>query len=185
MRKILFSATLLLCALSGQAQEKVMNIEKADGTRSQLRVADLKQISFLAVEDDGQGLLVMTSDGHTSVVLFNSKPVVTFSDGKLKVKSSSADVVEFEIADIAEMQFCDASEALAIAGPEGTTCVLQDGGVLLRDIPKGIVPCVYAIDGRSIPTPSFQGSELRLSRATLGTGIFIVKVGKFSTKIKL
>jgi hypothetical protein len=44
---------------------------------------------------------------------------------------------------------------------------------------------IYSIDGRSLPTPSFSNGELRLSRATLGTGIFIVKVGTFSTKIQL
>ena len=49
MRKIIALATLLLGALSGQAQEKVMNIQKTDGTNAQTRIADLKQISFLHV----------------------------------------------------------------------------------------------------------------------------------------
>lgn len=185
MRKILYVAALLLSTLSGQAQEKVMNIQKADGTSTPMRVADLKQISFLTVEAGSQGLLVSTSDGEMAAVLFEENPVMTVSNGKLKVKSSSADALEFEIADIAEIQFGDVSEVTSIAGPEGTTCVLQDGGVLLRSIPKGIEPRVYSIDGRSIPTPPFQSGELRLNSATLGTGIFIVKVGKFSTKIKL
>ena len=184
MRKILVVTTLFLGVLTGRAQEKVMNIQKTDGTITQTRVADLKQISFLAVEDDGQGLLVKTSDGEMAAVLFESNPVVTVSSGKLTIKSSSADAVEFEIENIAEIQFGDVSEVTAIAGPEGTTCVVQDGCVLLRDIPTGIEPRICTADGRSIPVPPFAGNQLRLSRATLGTGIFIVRIGAFSAKIK-
>ena len=184
MRKILFVASLFFGSLLSQAQEKVMNIQKTDGTIAQTRLADLKQISFLTVEEGGQGLLVKTSDGETTAVLFEASPVVTVSNGKLTVKSSSADPVQFEISDIAEILFGDASDDTAISEQEGFACVLQDGGVLLRGIPKGVKPSICSIDGRSLPTPPFSDGELRLSRATLGTGIFIVKVGKFSTKVQ-
>ncbi|MBP5393335.1 MAG: hypothetical protein J6Y59_05925 [Bacteroidaceae bacterium] len=185
MKKNLVFATLLLVALSGQAQEKVMNILKTDGTNAQTRVADMKQISFLAVEAGDQGLLVKTLDGETAFVLFESNPVVTISNGKLTVKPSSATAMRFEINDIAEILFGDESDATPIRKTEGFAFVMQDGSVLLRNIPKGIKPCIYSIDGRNLPTPPFQGGELRLSRATLGPGIFIVKVGTLSTKIKL
>lgn len=184
MRKILVLAALFLGGLSSQAQEKVMNIQKTDGTIAQTRVADLKQISFLTVDEGGQGLLVKTSGGETTAVLFEASPVVTVSSGKLTVKSSSADAVQFEISDIVEIQFGDASDATGISNLEGFACVLQDGGVLLRGIPKGVKPRICSIDGRSLPTPPFSDGELRLSRATLGTGIFIVNVGKFSTKVQ-
>ena len=159
-----------------------MNIQKTDGTIAQTRVADLKQISFLTVEE-GQGLLVKTLGGEKVGVLFETNPVVTVSNGKLTVKPSSEDAVEFEITDISEIQFGEVS-GTAISELEGFACVLQDGGLLLRGLPKDAKPRVYSIDGRSLPTPSFSNGELRLSRATLGTGIFIVKVGTFSTKIK-
>ena len=147
-------------------------------------MADLKQINFLTVDEGGQGLLVKTSGGETTAVLFEASPVVTVSNGKLTVKSSSADAVQFEISDIVEIQFGDASDATAISELEGFACVLQDGGVLLRGIPKDVKPLICSIDGRSLPTPPFSDGEFRLSRATLGTGIFIVKVGKFSTKVQ-
>lgn len=185
MRKTLVVATLFLGILSGRAQEKVMDIQKTDGTSIRTRVADLKQISFLTVDEGGQGLLVKTMGGETAGILFETNPVVTVSKGKLIVKSSSAETVEFEITDIAEILFGDASEYTGIDELKGFTYVLQEGGMLLRGIPKGITPRVYSIDGRSLPTPSFSNGELRLSRATLGTGIFIVKVGTFSTKIQL
>ena len=184
MRKILVVAFLLLGIPSGRAQEKVMNIMKTDGTTAQTRVAELKQISFLTVDAAGQGLLVKTLDGETAAILFETNPVVTVSSGKLTVKSDTANPTQFVIADIAEILFGDASDPTPLSELEGFACVLQDGGVLLRGIPDGVKPLVCTIDGRSLPTPSFSGGELRLSRAALGTGIFIVKVGSFSTKIR-
>lgn len=185
MRKILIVATLFLSVLSVQAQEKVMNILKTDGTTTQTRVADLKQISFLTTSEGGQGLLVKTSGGETAAVLFEANPVVTVSNGKLTIKSDSADPVQIEITDIAEILFGDATDATAISKHEGFACVLQNGGLLLRNIPAGVKPLIYSIDGRSLPTPHVSGGELRLSRTALGTGVFIVKVGTFSTKIQL
>ena len=197
MRKFIVLATLSLAALSGQAQdapqqvrfgasasEKVMNILKTDGTCTQTRVADLSQISFLTVDEGGQGLVVKTLGGETAAVLFETNPIVTISNGKLIVKPSSDEAVEFEITDIAEILFRKASDDMAINELKDFDFVLQEDGALLRGIPKGVTPRVYSLDGRTLPTPPFLGSELRLSRTTLGSGIFIVKVGTFTIKIK-
>lgn len=184
MRKILVVATLFLCSLAGQAQEKVMNIIRTDGITAQTRVADLKEISFLTIEEGGRGLIVKTLGDETAAVLFEANPVVTVSEGKLNIKPKTADAIEFEISDIAEIVFGEVSDATAIKGTEGFAFVLQEGGALLRGIPEGTTPLVYSIDGRRLPTPSFSNGELKLSRATLGSGIFIVKVGTFATKVK-
>ena len=159
-----------------------MNVQKTDGTTAQARVADLKQISFLTVDPGNQGLLIKTLGGETANVLFETNPVVTISNGKLTVKSSSASPMVFEIVDIAEIVF--GKESTAINDLKGFACVLEEGAVLLRGIPNGAKPHVFSLDGRSLPTPPFQGDELRLNRSTLGTGIYIVKVGTFSTKIQ-
>lgn len=184
MRKILLAVTLLLCAFSCKAQEKVINIQKTDGTASQTRVVELDEISFLTVEQGGQGLMVKTLGGETVGVLFETNPVVTITNGKLRVKSS-AETVEFEITDIAEITFGDAREYTAITPVRDFSYVLQDGGALLRGIPEGVKPRVYTVDGRSIPAPAVAGGELQLNRSTLGSGVFIIKVGSFATKIKL
>lgn len=185
MKKILVAAVSLLAALSGRAQEKVMNIQMADGTTAQTRVADLKQISFLTVEEGGQGLLVKTLGGETVPVLFEVNPVVTISGGKLIIKSASTENIEVEISDISELLFGEAPDEDGIHQIKGFSYLLQDGGTLLRGIPKGVKPCIYSLDGRSIPTPPIHGDELILNRTTLGSGIFILKVGTFTTKISL
>ena len=184
MRKIL-AVTLSLCILPIHADEKVMNIQKKDGTTMQTRVADLKQINFLTTNEGDQGLLVKTQDGETTAILFKTVPVVTIASGKLIVKSTYADPVEFEITDIAEIQFGDKSEVTAINLPKGLTCVLQEGGILLRGIPEGVQPRLYSLDGRNLPTPPVEEGELQLNRSTLGSGVFIVKIGSLATKIQL
>ena len=184
MRKIL-AVILSLCILPIHADEKVMNIQKKDGTTMQTRVADLKQINFLTTNEGDQGLLVKTQDGETAAILFKTVPVVTIASGKLTVKSTYADPVEFEITDIAEIQFGDKSEAAAINLPKGLTCVLQEGGALLRGIPEGVQPRLYSFDGRNLPTPPVEEGELQLNRSTLGSGVFIVKIGSLATKIQL
>ena len=185
MRKKLLVSMLFLGVLSGQAQEKVMNIQKTDGTITQTRLAELKQLSFLTLEEGGQGLLVNTLNGETIGVLFEASPVVTVSDGKLVISPIAEEAMQIEITNISEIQFGDTSNATAISKLKDFDFVMQEGGALLRGIPKGVKPRIYSIDGRSLPTPSFQDGELRLSRSTLGTGIFIVKVGSFTTKIRL
>ena len=182
MRKLLFLATLMLGAVTVQAQEKVMNIQKTDQSSSQVRMADLQKISFLSVEEGNQGLLVKTLGGETAAVSFEMNPVVTVAEGKLIIQSKSEENLQFEISDIEEITF-GTSGTSGISKLKGFECVLQDDGVMLRGIPKGVKPRVYTIDGRSVPTPPFLNDELRLSRSTLGSGIFIVKVGTFSTKI--
>ena len=64
MRKTLLLASLFLGILHSQAQEQVMNIWKTDGTSTQTRVADLKQISFLRVDGANQGMQVKLSLIH-------------------------------------------------------------------------------------------------------------------------
>lgn len=184
MRKSLFAALLSLCAFAGNAQEKVMNIVKTDGTRIQTRVEELKQISFLTVSEGGEGLVVKTIGGGTASILFEESPVVTIQKGKLTIKPKTTDAVEFEITDIEEIVFGKKDDETTINKLEGFGFILQNGGALLKGIPEGTEPRIYTIDGRTVPTPPLHNGELRLSRNTLGTGIFIVKVGTFSTKIK-
>lgn len=185
MRKIFAIVTTLLAVLSAQAQEKVMNIQKTDGTVTQTRVADIDEISFLAADAGSNGMQVKTVNGDCAGVLFEANPVITAAGGRLTIKSTAAEAMEFEIADIAEILFGDVSDPADISNVKGFSFVMQDGAVLLRDIPEGITLRVYTVDGRSIATPRSSGRDILLNRQTLGTGIFIVKVGAFSTKIKL
>lgn len=161
-----------------------MNIQKKDGTCAQTRVDELKEITFLTVDKGGQGLRLTMLDGTKAAVLFEEQPVVNISSGKLSVKASQGDPVVFEIGDIAEISFGDVSGETAIDRVKDFAFVLENGGGLLRGIPEGVTPRVYTLDGRMLPTPPCSDGTLRLSSETLGKGVFIVKVGSFSTKVQ-
>ncbi|MBD5224761.1 MAG: hypothetical protein HDS68_02175 [Bacteroidales bacterium] len=185
MKKYLIIPAFILCALSATAQEKVMNVQKADGSSNSIRVAELKNISFLAGEEGNQGMLIKRTDGKTTAVLFKSNPEVTVSDGKLIIKSSAPEQSEIEISDIAEIAFGDGSDSVGKIERNDLVCVVYDDGISLRGIPMDTEPLIYSIDGQLMATPTCRNGELNLSRLTLGSGIFIVKVGSFATKIKL
>lgn len=175
---------LLLGALPGMAQEKVMNMLKTDGTTVQTRVNDLKQITFLGSDLSGQGLMVKTLGGETATVLFETDPVVTVGEGKLIVRPKTAETLEMEIADIAEILFGQTPGGAGISAPEGFSCIVRDGAMLLRGIPAGTAPLLCTIDGRTLPSPTVQDGQLLLSRATLGRGTFVIRVGSFAAKIQ-
>lgn len=185
MRKTLLLVSLFLGILHSQAQEQVMNIWKTDGTSTQTRVADLKQISFLRVDGANQGMQVKTLGGETVAVLFETEPIVTVASGTLVIKPDSTEALEIEISDIAEIRFGDMPNSITSSQAKTLSCIMQDDGALISGISKGITPRVYSTDGRRLPVPPVSNGQLRLDRSTLGTGIFIVKVGSLSTKIML
>ena len=150
MRKFIIAAFLLHAPLTMQAQEKAMNILMADGSSSQIRVAELSEISFLSVNDRKDCLLLSTK-----------------ASGEVKIL------------------FGDSASVNSIKRIPGFSMVVRQDGVLIRGIPQGVVPGAYTTDGISVPLPDSRNGELMLSREALGRGVYVLKVGSFTTKIKL
>ena len=101
MRKNYFVATLLFGVLWVQAQDKepLMNILKTDGTSSQTRVADLKQISFLTVDEGDQGMLSSTMlmklvNGAVLRNDVNEVAEITLADTTYNLNSSGYRILE-------------------------------------------------------------------------------------------
>ena len=187
MKKLLAMATLALCTLSGFAQtEKTMCVQKTDGTYALTRVAELSKISFLSIDDPGKGLIVSTSVAEPVGVFFEDSPEVTVSAGKLIVASkSAASPVEIEIDNITEITFGTPASVSVPGQDAGVECVLQPGAALFRGISEGTAAEIYTVDGRAVTAPAVVGGELRLDRDSLGSGIFIVCIGTFTTKVTL
>lgn len=185
MKNLLIISALMLASLPGMAQEKVMVVQKTDGTDSRIRVADLDRISFLSIDDSSRGISVKKTDGSTTSVLFSSKPVITIANSKLIVKPSAADPTEIELDDIDEIAFGDNLDAIDMTGSDSPAIEIASDGIIVRGIPAYAEPEVYSLDGRSLPAPKSVNGEMKLNRTTLGSGFFIVKAGSFSAKIKL
>ena len=108
MRKIFFVATLFVGLLSAQAQqaprskvrlnakasEPFMKIKKTDGTSSQTRMADLKQISFQSVEDNSEVMLEKLTNGAAFRTKVNEVEEVLFSDTTYNFNSTGFRILE-------------------------------------------------------------------------------------------
>ena len=86
MKKILVAAALLLGALSSQAQEKVVNVIKTDGTNAQTRLADVKHIGFLTSEDTT--MIMKLTNGAAFRTEVSEVEEITFADTTYNLNSS-------------------------------------------------------------------------------------------------
>lgn len=184
--KVLALMALLLCTMAVNAQEKAMCVQMNDSSSTLTRVAELKKITFLSIADKGKALLVNTIGGNHATILLDDQPEVTVAAGSLIVTSKAADSpVKIEIDSIATMKFGDASSTKVSALTAGIICSLQQGTATFKGIPSNTMIKVCTIDGGIVPIPRCTGGELRLTRASLGPGIYIVRIGTFATKITL
>ncbi|MCR5851360.1 MAG: discoidin domain-containing protein [Bacteroidaceae bacterium] len=99
MKKILVVAMLCLSALSVQAQEKVMNILKTDGTSSQTRVAEVKQIDFLNLTENNEAeqtatMIMRIINGAVFRTKVNVVNEITFADTTYNFNSSGYRILE-------------------------------------------------------------------------------------------
>ena len=93
MRKNLALLFSVFCALSGQAQEKVMNVQKTDGTNAQTRVADVKEIRFLDAEDD-RVMLKKLVNGAVYRTNVNEVEDISFTDTTYNLNSTGYRIME-------------------------------------------------------------------------------------------
>lgn len=69
---------------------------------------------------------------------------------------------------------------------QGIACMAQADGVIFTNIPANTKALVFSLDGRTTPVQTVGADgTLTLSRSELGTGIFIVKIGTFTSKVRL
>lgn len=138
--------------------------------------------AFVAGAADG--LRVKTLTGDAVVFHFDTRPEVTFLAGRLQVKTADEPAVTFEIDDIDSIEFA-AVTGVDAPGDCGIRMSADALGVLFAGIPDGAHAAVYAVSGQLLVSARCSGGELRLSRAELGCGVYIVKIDGFTAKIAL
>lgn len=94
MKKILVVAALILGALSTQAQDRVMKIQKKDGTNTQTRVAELKQVSFLTVDEGSNVLLEKRTSGAIFRTDVDDINEITYTEESYNVNSKGDRILE-------------------------------------------------------------------------------------------
>ena len=99
MKKFFSAAILSLFALTGMAQEKVIDIQKKDGTTTRTRVADLKQISFYPLDKDDlsqQPSIMFMKLANGALMRNNMDDVrdITFADATFNINSAGFRIME-------------------------------------------------------------------------------------------
>jgi len=94
MKKIVFVALLFLGATTGLAQEKVLNIRKTNGTKTQTRVADLKEISILSGDADSELMLEKLSNGAVMRTKVNDVEQMSLADTTYNLNSTGFRILE-------------------------------------------------------------------------------------------
>ena len=99
MKKFFSAAILSLFALTGMAQEKVIDIQKKDGTTTRTRVADLKQISFYPLDKDDQSqqpsiMFMKLANGALMRNNMDDVRDITFADATFNINSAGFRIME-------------------------------------------------------------------------------------------
>ena len=94
MKVFFVIATLFLGILQGLAQEKVMKVQKKDGTVTQRRVADLQQISFLMVDEGSDVQLEKLINGAVFRTEVDRVDEITFADTTYNLNRSGYRILE-------------------------------------------------------------------------------------------
>ena len=149
MRKTLATAALLLLAtLAGQAQEKVMDILKTDGTVARTRVADLEQLTFLTADSEGRlaTLLVTTTNGITVRTPVDEVEMITFTDTLYNLNSSGYRILEAD-----ELCWPDDRLLPAFLPPASPVKVLDMKAASLSDAERVMFCTLQGIVNRTRP----------------------------------
>lgn len=131
-------------------------------------------LCHIVVFAEGSALLVTLSDGTTAGYLLSEKPIVTFGESTLQIKSSEAST-EYNRADVKHFTFVDA-EVLGIAPlSKGSTVFEFKNNTVRMD---GAPIIIYTVNGelvkKGIGTVSIEDQP---------TGVYIIKMNNQSIKV--
>ena len=98
-RNLIITTLILFSTLPMPAQEMVMKVQKTDGTVAKTRVADLKQINFLGLDEDGQTpqpstMITRLVNGAAFRTEMQEVGDITFADTTYNLNSSGYRVLE-------------------------------------------------------------------------------------------
>jgi hypothetical protein len=144
MRKTLIIAAIFLGVLPGQAQEKVMNVLKTDGTTTQTRVAELKEISILSV--DKTTMIMKTTNGVAVRIEANEVEDITFSDTLYNLNNTGYRILETN-------ELCWPEDRLlpCFLPPQGSVRSLDMSAAKLSDVERIMFCTLQGIINRTRP----------------------------------
>jgi hypothetical protein len=131
------------------------------------------------------GLRVVPLSGESVIFLFDEQPEMSFDGTTLKITTASEQPISFEMDDVDYVDFVNQSRVTSVAATEsGIKVSAVPGQITFSGISSTDQVCVYSLDGRVVMQPSVD-SQFVINRGDLPAGIYIVRIGRFTTKIAI
>ena len=129
-------------------------------------------------------LKVWKKDKSTVLFALAEKPVTTFSDNKLVIKTSSA-TIEYPLADIQRYTYEGVETGIESIESDNSMLVKQEKDKLsLRNLKAGEEVRLYSASGHLLQVLKSKGSEpVVISISSRPQGVYIVKSGKETIKL--
>ncbi len=131
-------------------------------------------------------LRVTHVDGSETTFVLDKQPEVALLAGKLHITTAQDEPVDFEIDDVESIDFLgktgvDSAAADAVAG---ITVSVNGSMVTFGNIPDGSMVQIFNTAGTLVAAAKASGTHT-ISRSELASGVYIVKINNFVTKVSL
>lgn len=150
------------------------------------RLLSIIIIAFLAIPIFAQNTLTIhQKDGQQFSYGFEEKPVVTFTDNDLIIKSSKTEV-QYEMAKVAKFTFDDVEDAVIgiKANDTKSSLSLDEYTVCISGAKADVEVRLIASDGKQIQTyKTNQDGSISFSIAELPEGTYIISTESLTVKI--
>lgn len=140
--------------------------------------------SFVGYAADVTALRVTPTSGEPVTFLLDEKPEINFNGEKLTVTTTGkTDGVTFEMDQIDNIDFTTVTALEKIEQP-GIAVRYEAGSVTFSNIPEKSPVSVFTVDGRAVVQTTASDS-FTIGVCDLEKGIYVVRIGRFTTKISL
>lgn len=141
-------------------------------------------LSLAATAQNAQFLIVTQNDDSQAGFALSEQPVVTCTDGVLKV-TSPTQTLEVELANVKNYAFAETFQPTAIEQIKNDTKpVIQAGMAQFENLKPGTVINIYTVDGRNAGRAvANDNGSVNVDLTSLGSGIFILATPNASYKI--
>lgn len=141
---------------------------------------------------DGDVLRIVFKDGSEFGYSLDEKPVVTFDGTSVLVKTSNFSMTlpdNYSYSDIVKIDFVDKATTGIEKSSQGSQLVtityLDGENVIISGVDKQAQWRLFGIDGKQYQVPSnLAGDALTISLSPLVKGVYIIRIDKYSFKIR-
>lgn len=131
-----------------------------------------------------QKLIVWKKDGHGTLYNLNNNVKATFHGDSLAIESTFMNVT-YPLTDIVRFTYVDLPTSVDVVGVNDVEVSYNNGLLLITGLDKGMDVYVYSVDGKLLRKFVSQSQPLSISLNNYPRGIYIVKVGSATYKIRI